>query len=156
MAMVPVVKVQFRRLSERAVAPKAMSEGSAGADLCSLNTAVLAPGDRVLLETGLAVAIPSGYEGQVRPRSGHAWKKGLTVLNTPGTIDCDYRGQVKVMVVNHGREIVEIDEGERVAQMVIVPVPIVEWEEVKALGQTARGTGGFGSTGTRGLDKCIL
>jgi dUTP pyrophosphatase len=146
----PVVKVKFKCLSEKAVAPKVMSEGAAGADLCTIENAVLMPGERLLLSTGLSVAIPFGYEGQVRPRSGHCWKKGLTVLNAPGTIDSDYRGEVKVMVVNLSQEVVEVDEGERVAQIVIAPVPFVDWTEVEELDETVRGAGGFGSTGSAG------
>jgi len=107
------------------------------------------PGERVLIPTGLVIEIPEGYEGQVRPRSGLALKKGLTVLNAPGTIDADYRGEVKVILVNLGNEEVVIQRGERIAQLVIAPVQRVEVVEVEEVSQTERGEGGFGSTGTK-------
>ncbi|AAC06559.1 dUTP diphosphatase [Aquifex aeolicus] len=107
------------------------------------------PFERVLIPTGLILEIPEGYEGQVRPRSGLAWKKGLTVLNAPGTIDADYRGEVKVILVNLGNEEVVIERGERIAQLVIAPVQRVEVVEVEEVSQTQRGEGGFGSTGTK-------
>jgi dUTP pyrophosphatase len=108
---------------------------------------VVAPGQRVLAPTGLTIALPAGYEAQVRPRSGLALKHGVTCLNTPGTIDADYRGEVKVILINLGPEPFTIKRGERVAQMVIAPVTQGEWEAVDVLSETARGAGGFGSTG---------
>ena len=107
----------------------------------------LAPGRRVLTPTGLSIALPAGYEAQVRPRSGLALKHGVTCLNTPGTIDADYRGEVKIILINLGQEPFTIKRGERIAQMVIAPVTQGEWEIVDALGETPRGAGGFGSTG---------
>jgi dUTP pyrophosphatase len=109
---------------------------------------VLAPGARAAVPTGLEMAIPSGYEGQVRPRSGLAFKHGLTVANAPGTIDCDYRGEVKVLLINLGAEPVTLARGERIAQLVIAPVTAAVLRAVGTLDETARGTGGFGSTGS--------
>lgn len=107
----------------------------------------LAPGERGLIPTGLTMALPAGYEAQVRPRSGLALKHGITCLNTPGTIDADYRGEVKVILINLGQESFTIRRGERIAQMVIAPVTQAAWDVVDALSETARGAGGFGSTG---------
>lgn len=107
----------------------------------------LTPGARGLIPTGLAIALPDGYEAQVRPRSGLALKHGITCLNTPGTIDADYRGEVKVILINLGQEPFVIKRGERIAQMVLVPVTQAAWERVDALDETTRGAGGFGSTG---------
>ena len=108
---------------------------------------VLAPGEREMVPTGLAFALPPGWEVQVRPRSGLAAKKGVTCLNTPGTIDADYRGEVKVILINHGAEPLTINRGDRIAQLVFAPVYQAHFEEVAALDDTARGDGGFGSTG---------
>lgn len=108
---------------------------------------IVAPGQRVLAPTGLTIALPAGYEGQIRPRSGLALKHGITCLNTPGTIDADYRGEVKVILINLGQETFTIKRGERIAQMVVAPVTQGDWEVVDALSETARGGGGFGSTG---------
>jgi dUTP pyrophosphatase len=108
---------------------------------------VVAPGQRVLTPTGLTIALPAGYEAQVRPRSGLALKHGVTCLNTPGTIDADYRGEVKVILINLGQEPFTITRGERIAQMIIAPVTQGAWDVVETLSETARGTGGFGSTG---------
>ena len=107
----------------------------------------LAPGARVLAPTGITMALPEGYEAQIRPRSGLATKHGITCLNTPGTIDADYRGEVKVILINLGQEPFVIKRGERIAQMVIAPVTQATWETVTTLPDSARGTGGFGSTG---------
>jgi len=129
--------------------PAYQSELAAGLDLLAAVEApvTLAPGARTLVPTGLAMALPAGYEAQVRPRSGLAAKHGVTVLNTPGTIDADYRGEVKVILINLGDAPFVIARGERVAQMVIAPVLQAEVREVDTLSDTARGTGGFGSTG---------
>ncbi len=108
---------------------------------------VLRPGSRFAVPTGLAFALPPGFEGQVRPRSGLAFKHGVTCLNTPGTIDADYRGEVKVILINHGEEDFVIRRGERIGQLVIAPVVQAVWAEVETLDETARGAGGFGSTG---------
>lgn len=132
--------------------PRAQSEGAAGMDLVAALAAdaplILAPGARAAVPTGLEMAIPSGYEGQVRPRSGLAFKHGLTVANAPGTIDCDYRGEVKVLLINLGAEPVTLARGERIAQLVIAPVTAAVLRAVGTLDETARGTGGFGSTGS--------
>ena len=110
---------------------------------------ILHPGARALVPTGLAMALPAGYEAQIRPRSGLAYKHGVTCLNTPGTIDADYRGEVKVLLINHGDIPFKISRGERIAQMVIAPITQPEFISVNELTETARGEGGFGSTGTQ-------
>ncbi len=127
--------------------PAYATEHSAGMDVVSAESLVLAPGARHAVATGFAVAIPEGYEVQVRPRSGLALKHGITCLNTPGTIDSDYRGEVRVILANLGGEPFEIVRGERIAQLVPAPVLRARFEEVEDLGETARGAGGFGSTG---------
>jgi dUTP pyrophosphatase len=134
--------------------PRYMSEHAAGMDLAADLDAplVIVPGGRALVPTGLAVAIPSGYEGQVRPRSGRAVADGLTVLNAPGTIDADYRGEVRVLLVNLGQEPVRLARGDRIAQLVVAPVARVVLDEVDRLDGSARGAGGFGSTGSGGTD----
>ena len=123
---------------------------SAGMDLsAALEEALeLGPGDRALIPTGLQIALPPGFEAQVRPRSGLAIKHGVTVLNTPGTIDADYRGEIKVILINHGKEPFTIERGMRIAQMVIEKHEHIEWKVVESLDETERGEGGFGSTGT--------
>ena len=122
---------------------------SAGLDLMAAieGEIVLAPGARQLVSTGLAIALPAGYEAQVRPRSGLALKHGITVLNSPGTIDADYRGEVKVLLINHGAEPFRLQRGDRIAQMVVAPVTRIAWSVVAALDETGRGAGGYGSTG---------
>jgi dUTP pyrophosphatase len=131
--------------------PEMKTAGAAGLDLPAAVPAdtpiVLAPGGRALVPTGLTMAIPEGYEGQVRPRSGLAFSQGVTVLNAPGTIDADYRGELKVLLVNLGNAPVEITRGMRIAQLVIAPVTATRLVEVEALDDTVRGAGGFGSTG---------
>lgn len=124
---------------------------SAGVDVrASIDSAiVLKPLERVLVPTGLSLEIPAGYEVQVRPRSGLAAKRGITVLNAPGTIDADYRGEVKVILVNLSNEEFVIENGERVAQLVLARHEVIEWEETDVLGESDRGEGGFGSTGTK-------
>ena len=107
----------------------------------------LKPGERLAVPTGLTIAIPRGFEGQVRPRSGLAIKSGVTCLNSPGTIDADYRGEVRVILINHGAEDVHVRRGDRIAQLLITPVVQAVWDEVETLDETARGAGGFGSTG---------
>ena len=109
---------------------------------------VLAPGARTLIPTGLAIALPSGYEAQIRPRSGLALKNGISLVNSPGTIDADYRGEVGVIVINHGDQDLIVSRGMRIAQIVVAPVIQAAWDEVDELPETARGAGGFGSTGT--------
>ncbi len=129
--------------------PAYATEQSAGVDLKALLTepVVLQPLERTLVPTGLYIALPKGYEAQVRPRSGLAAKHGITVLNSPGTIDADYRGEIRVILVNLSQQPFEIVPGERIAQMVIARHEQVEWEEVDQLDDTQRGAGGFGSTG---------
>jgi dUTP pyrophosphatase len=129
--------------------PAYESEGAAGMDLRAAveEPFVLQPGERAATPTGIAIALPRGFEGQVRPRSGFALREGVTTLNTPGTIDCDYRGEVKVILINHGGKPVTIVRGDRIAQLVIAPVVQASWAEVASLDETARGGGGFGSTG---------
>jgi len=131
--------------------PAYETAGSAGMDVRAAvpdgEPMVLAPGARAMVPTGLSVAIPQGYEIQVRPRSGLAAKHGLTCLNTPGTIDSDYRGEIKVILINLGQEAFTIQRGERIAQLVLAPVTRLAWSEVETLDETARGAGGFGSTG---------
>ncbi|MCG9912259.1 MAG: dUTP diphosphatase [Flavobacteriales bacterium] len=124
---------------------------SAGMDLrAELNAPVsLQPGERTLISTGLFLELPFGYEAQIRPRSGLAFKKGITVLNSPGTIDADYRGEIGVLLINHGSEPFVIEDGERIAQMVIAPYTRVVWQAVENLNETERGEGGFGSTGKK-------
>jgi dUTP pyrophosphatase len=127
--------------------PAYATAGAAGMDVVSAEDVELAPGARHAVATGLAMAIPPGFEIQVRPRSGLALKHGITVPNTPGTIDSDYRGELKVILINHGTETFSVRRGDRVAQLVLAPVTRGSWLEVDDLGETARGEGGFGSTG---------
>ncbi len=127
--------------------PAYATEQSAGMDVVAAEELTLAPGARHAVATGLSIAIPEGYEVQVRPRSGLALKHGITCLNTPGTIDADYRGEVKVILANLGSEPFPIKRGERIAQLVPAPVQRARFEEVESLDETARGDGGFGSTG---------
>ncbi len=142
-------RVEIRRTRADAKLPRYMSAAAAGADLSAAIDAplVLAPGERRAVDTGLAMAIADGYEGQVRPRSGLSLKQGLTVVNAPGTIDSDYRGDVKVLLVNLGAEPVTIEPGQRIAQLVIAPVVQADFHTVEELSETVRGSGGFGSTG---------
>jgi len=132
--------------------PTYATEQSAGMDLtAALPEAIeLDAGERMLIPTGLSIALPEGYEAQIRPRSGLALKHGITVLNTPGTIDADYRGEIGVILINHGKEAFTIERGMRIAQMVISRHQSIEWDVVESLDETERGEGGFGSTGTAG------
>lgn len=131
--------------------PGYATEHSAGMDLYAAlaGDLTLAPMERALVPTGLAIALPDGFEAQVRPRSGLAAKNGVTVLNSPGTVDADYRGEVKVILVNLSQEPFTVSRGMRIAQMIVAPVTRVAWDELETLEETSRGTGGFGSTGTR-------
>jgi dUTP pyrophosphatase len=132
-------------------APRQQTAGAAGMDLPAALAAgeelVLEPGERALVPTGFSIALPDGYEAQIRPRSGLAAKHGVTVLNSPGTIDADYRGEVKVILINHGDRPFPIRRGDRIAQMVVSPVLAVQFTEVEVLDETERGAGGHGSTG---------
>ena len=147
--MTEPVAVAIRRLphGEGLELPRYATDGAAGMDVVSAEDVTLAPGARHAVATGLAMAIPLGYEIQVRPRSGLALKHGITVPNTPGTIDSDYRGELKVILINHGSEPFPIVRGDRVAQLVLAPVTQAAWREVAELDDTERGAGGFGSTG---------
>jgi len=150
------MKISLRRLTlgEGLPTPSYASEGAAGLDLYAALPAgqklVLEPGARDLIPTGIEIALPAGYEAQVRPRSGLAVKQGVTVLNAPGTVDSDYRGEVKVLLINHGGQPFEILRGMRIAQLVVAPVARATLVEVDELDETARGAGGFGSTGLGG------
>lgn len=146
------VEVMIRRLPHGAdlPLPSYATTASAGTDLVAAvpEPVVLAPGGRALIPSGLAIALPPGYEAQVRPRSGLALKHGITVLNSPGTIDSDYRGEIGVILVNLGEEAFRVERGMRIAQMVVAPVERAVWKEMTALPASGRGAGGFGSTGT--------
>ena len=143
------IKVEVKRLAhgEGLALPAYATSGSAGMDVVSAEDVTIAPGARHAVATGLSVAIPQGFEIQVRPRSGLAFKHGITVPNTPGTIDSDYRGELRVLLINHGSEDFAIARGDRVAQLVLAPVVQAAWSEVDELDATQRGAGGFGSTG---------
>lgn len=147
--MTSAVSVEIMRLSHGAglPLPAYATSGAAGMDVVSAEDVTLAPGARHAVATGLALAIPEGYEVQVRPRSGLALKHGITVPNTPGTIDSDYRGELKVILINLGAEPFTIQRGDRIAQLVLAPVVQAAWDEVSELDATTRGDGGFGSTG---------
>lgn len=142
-------RVQIRRLRPDAIVPRYQSALAAGFDLhAAIDAAIeLMPGARAAIATGLAFALPPGYEGQIRPRSGRAREHGITLVNSPGTLDADFRGAVMVLIINHGQLPVVIKPGDRIAQMVIAPVVQAELVEVSELDATERGTGGFGSTG---------
>ncbi|MDA0652412.1 MAG: dUTP diphosphatase [Proteobacteria bacterium] len=150
--MTTAIRVSVKRLphNEDLPLPSYESASAAGMDLPAAVTAdiVLQPGARDLIATGLAIALPDGFEAQIRPRSGLAARNGITVLNTPGTVDADYRGEVKVILVNLGNEPFTVPRGMRIAQMVIAPVVQATMEQVDELPETTRGAGGFGSTGT--------
>ena len=143
------VKLRVERLAHCKALPEYATGGAAGMDLCfaAEEPLVLEAGERTKLPTGIKVEIPSGYECQIRPRSGLADKAGISLTNCVGTVDSDYRGEVKVLVINHGKEAYTFQPGERIAQMLITPVPEVEVIEVDSVDETERGEGGFGSTG---------
>lgn len=147
--MMSKVGVQIKRLphGEGLALPAYATDGAAGMDVVAAENVVIAPRGRHAVATGLSVAIPAGYEIQVRPRSGLAFKHGISVPNSPGTIDSDYRGELKVLLINHGDADFAIVRGDRVAQIVLAPVTIAQWQEVDTLDDTERGSGGFGSTG---------
>ena len=145
------VTVHLKRLAHGAdlPLPSYATAFSAGADLiAALETPIhLAPGARSIVPTGVAIQLPPGYEAQIRPRSGLALNQGVTVLNTPGTIDADFRGEISVIIINHGADTFTIERGMRIAQIIVAPVSLVVWQEVSELDNTSRGAGGFGSTG---------
>ena len=146
-----MIKIQIKKLSTSVSIPKYETPGSSGMDVAAYikNNIIIYPGENALVATGFSLSIPVGYEIQIRPRSGLAAKKNITVLNTPGTIDADYRGEIKVILVNLGKDKFIIENGDRIAQMVVCPVIQANLEEVKELSHTKRGSGGFGSTGTK-------
>jgi len=148
-----VVRVAIKRLEghDDLPLPAPATPGSAGVDLRAAveTTMTLAPGERALVPTGIAVALPDGFEAQVRPRSGLAVRHGVALVNSPGTIDADYRGEIRVIAINLGDEPVTFRRGDRIAQLVVQPVPRVEWSPVDELPPTVRGEGGFGHTGER-------
>jgi dUTP pyrophosphatase len=144
---IPVLRV--RPQGDALPLPRYMTPEAAGMDLLAdlVEPVELAPGERALLPTGIAVAIPEGFEGQVRPRSGLALRYGVTLLNTPGTIDADYRGEIQVIVINLGANAYTVRRGDRIAQLVIAPVALADWCEMDVLPPSGRGPGGFGHTG---------
>ena len=141
------INVKIFRESPNIAIPAYATPGSAGVDLCSTMYCMIKPGEQALIPTGIKIAIPEGYEGQIRPRSGLALDKKITIPNSPGTIDSDYRGEIRVLLKNEGEDPFTLRFGDRIAQMVFVPVVQAQFEEVKALDETKRGSGGFGSTG---------
>lgn len=147
--MPELVAVRIRRLphGEGLALPAYATGGAAGMDVLAAEDVTLAPGARQAVATGFALAIPPGFEIQVRPRSGLALKHGISLPNTPGTIDADYRGELKVILINLGSDDFAIARGDRIAQLVLAPVTLAAWNEVEELDETARGSGGFGSTG---------
>ncbi|MCF7861983.1 dUTP diphosphatase [Candidatus Woesearchaeota archaeon] len=144
-----MVNVKVKKIKDNAVIPQYAHEGDAGVDLYSCERYVLSPGQRVLVSTGIKIAVPMGYEAQVRPKSGLALKAGITVLNTPGTIDAPYRGEVGVILMNHSDTEFVVEPNTKVAQMVLKKVEQAEFSEVDDLDDTSRGEGGFGSTGLK-------
>ncbi len=144
-----MTKILIKKLNKNAIIPKYETQGASGLDLkaCLEKKIIIKPGEKSLIPTGIALSIPQNYEVQVRPRSGLAFKNSLTVLNTPGTIDSDYRGEIKVLLINLGKIPFEVTHGLRIAQMVPCPIIKIDLEEVKNLDDTNRGEGGFGSTG---------
>nr|WP_242516531.1 dUTP diphosphatase [Corynebacterium mendelii] len=138
----------MKKLSDQATIPVRAHRGDAGVDLAAVEAVTLQPGQRALVATGIAIALPLGYVGLIHPRSGLAWKKGLSVVNTPGTIDADYRGEIKVCLINHDpAQPIEIRPGDRIAQLLVQKVELVDFVETDSLDETGRGTGGYGSTG---------
>ncbi len=144
-----MVKLLIKKLQKNIILPEYKTDGSSGMDLMANveQTVKISPGEKKIISTGIIVAIPEQYEIQIRPRSGLAAKSGISVLNTPGTIDSDYRGEIKVILINLGKDIFEIKKNDRIAQMIVCPIIKVELEEVENLPETVRGKGGFGSTG---------
>ena len=144
-----MIKVLVKKLNPKVELPKYKTEGSSGMDLMAFieNPIIIKPQSYVLIPTGLSIAIPEDTEIQIRPRSGLAAKSSISVLNTPGTIDSDYRGEIKIILFNHGKEEFIVNNGDRIAQMILMPVIKAEFEEIKELPESVRGHGGFGSTG---------
>ena len=140
--------IKIKRIHEDAILPSYAHEGDAGLDLCSVDDTSIEPGVTKLIHTGLVMELPKGTEAQVRPRSGLALKHSITVLNTPGTIDCGYRGEIGIILINHGKQVFSVQKGMRIAQMVVKPVLEVAVQEVSEISDTQRGANGFGSSGT--------
>ncbi|NLW60156.1 MAG: dUTP diphosphatase [Firmicutes bacterium] len=151
--MWPPIQIKIKKLTHAVdlPLPQYMTDGAAGMDLLAAveETVLLPAGEYTLIPTGIAIALPAGYEAQIRPRSGLAAKFGVTVLNAPGTIDQDYRGEIKVLLINHGRNGFPIKRGDRIAQLVVAPVVRSTWLPCAELDETGRGDGGFGHTGRR-------
>ncbi len=143
------ITVKIWREASTIEIPKYATPGSAGVDLCSMKYCIIKPGELAVIPTGIKLEIPEGYEGQIRPRSGLALNHRIVIPNTPGTIDSDYRGEIMIMLLNMGTEPFSLSFGDRIAQLVFVPVARAKFEPVKELTTTKRGTGGFGSTGIR-------
>ena len=143
-----MVKLLIKKLHKNIILPEYKTDGSSGMDLMANveQTVKILPGEKKIISTGIMVAIPGQYEIQIRPRSGLAAKNGISILNTPGTIDSDYRGEIKVILINLGKDIFEIKKNDRIAQMIVCPIIKVKLEEVESLPETVRGKGGFGST----------
>ena len=143
-----MVKLLIKKLQKNIILPEYKTVGSSGMDLMANveQTVKILPGEKKIISTGIMVAIPEQYEIQIRPRSGLAAKNGISVLNTPGTIDSDYRGEIKVILINLGKDIFEINKNDRIAQMIVCPIIKAELKEVESLPETIRGGGGFGST----------
>ncbi len=141
------IKVKILREANTIAIPEYATPGSSGVDLCSTMYCIIKPGEQALIPTGIKLAIPEGYEAQIRPRSGLALNKKITIPNSPGTIDADYRGEIRVLLRNDGEDPFTLIFGDRIAQMVFAPVVKAKFEDVKTLDETKRGSGGFGSTG---------
>ena len=146
-----MVKILIKRLSSKVTMPQYKTIGSSGMDIAAFldNKILIQPSEKKIIPTGIKLKIPKGYEVQIRPRSGLAANNDITVLNTPGTIDSDYRGEIKVILFNHGKNIFKVENGLRIAQMVLCPVIEAKLSEVEIIDETERGEGGFGSTGTK-------
>ncbi len=146
-----MTKILIKKLSEEAIIPKYETDGSSGMDICAniKKEIKIQSGDKALIPSGFSLSIPKGFEVQIRPRSGLAAKKGISVLNSPGTIDADYRGEIKIILINLSKEEFTVEKNMRIAQMVVAPIIQVNLEEVEELPKTSRGSGGFGSTGTK-------
>lgn len=146
-----MTEILIKRFSKDINLPKYETEGSSGMDLAAHieNSVQIEPGNTVMVPTGIAVSIPKNFEIQIRPRSGLAARNKISILNTPGTIDSDYRGEIKVILINLGEKTFTVEKGARIAQMVLCPIVKARFKEVESLGETPRGSGGFGSTGTK-------
>tara|TARA_B100000686_G_C16276604_1_gene706671 strand:+ start:101 stop:541 length:441 start_codon:yes stop_codon:yes gene_type:complete len=146
-----MTKILIKKLSKEIIKPKYETDGSSGMDIAAYiqKKVEILPGEKAIIPSGFSLSIPKGFEVQIRPRSGLAAKKGISVLNTPGTIDSDYRGEIKVILINLSKEKFIVENGMRIAQMIVSPIIQAELEEVKELPETSRGVGGFGSTGTK-------